>query len=83
MPLFNALNEAKSINGQLQEVICPRCRESLVQDNIVSTGKGIGVREVTGEYHCSCGYELELTERYPIIQTEIEHQPFMKQEAGS
>jgi hypothetical protein len=79
MPLFNALSGDRA-NGQLQEPICPRCRSDLRVIDINSTGEGIGIRKVEGDYDCPCGYSVEIIERYPIIQKEQPQQAFQRQE---
>lgn len=72
MPLFNPLPRGKSNSGQLQEVICPRCKTVLKGDEHSTTGEGIGIRKVTGSYSCPCGYSAEVIERYPIINRAID-----------
>lgn len=68
MPLFRPLASNKVRSGQLQEIFCPRCKEALEpKDEILSYGDGVTTRIVEGEYSCACGYEVEVKERYPVI----------------
>lgn len=72
MALVRAIPFGRDKSGQLQEVLCPRCKTVLEGQEISEYGKGVNIREVIGEYHCLCGYEITLTERYPIINRALE-----------
>lgn len=67
MPLFKPLPFNNTKQGQLQEVICPRCKSVLEGEEVSSYGKGVNVRVVIGEYVCPCGYSVKVEENYPII----------------
>lgn len=66
MALMHPIAFGKTKGGQMQEVICPRCRVGL-EGETFSSGDGIGMRKVEGLYKCSCGYQIEVIERYPVI----------------
>lgn len=72
MPLFKPMPFGKDKNGQLQEVICPRCKSPIEGEEVSSYGEGIGVRIVIGEYTCTCGYECKVEEHYPIINRALD-----------
>jgi phage FluMu protein Com len=67
MGLFKPLPFGRSKNGQLQEVVCPRCKEVIDGEEISTYGDGVNVRTVRGIYKHICGYEVEIIEKYPII----------------
>lgn len=72
MPLFSPIPRGKSNQGQLQEVKCPRCKTVLQGDEHFTTGKGVGIRMVTGNYSCPCGYSVQVIEQYPIMNRPID-----------
>lgn len=67
MPLFKPILAGQSKSGQMQYVICPRCREEIEGDEVFVSGEGIGMRRVEGDYSCSCGYSVKVIEVYPFI----------------
>lgn len=68
MPLFKPITIRQKDSGLLQAVICPFCREELKEEKHLSTtGEGVGMRKVTAEYECGCGYNVNVVERYPIM----------------
>lgn len=69
MPLFRTVGiDSKKKSGQLQEILCPRCKEVLKPKQELSHyGDGVTTRIVEGEYECACGYSVEVKERFPVI----------------
>lgn len=67
MPLFRAMPFGRTKSGLMQAVVCPRCKEELEGEQEFASGEGVGIRKVESKFNCSCGYSIECTERYPII----------------
>jgi len=69
MPVFKT--KVNTDGGGSYEVICPRCREPLKAKSEHKSGEGINVRIINGEYRCECGYQVDVSERIPLIQGEM------------
>jgi len=64
MPLFEVI--PKSQKGKT--LLCPRCQSNLQEVNERTSGEGIGIRVREAKFRCPCGYDVEIKERFPIIQ---------------
>lgn len=69
MPLFKT--KTNTDGGQSYEVICPRCKTPLQGDSVHTSGEGVNVRIIEGDYRCECSYSVKVTERIPLIQGEM------------
>lgn len=67
MPLFSKSALGRTKSGLMQAVFCPRCKEELDGEQEFTSGEGVGIRKVVNKFTCPCGYSIECTERYPII----------------
>lgn len=72
MPLFNPKTSPIKKSGQMQEVLCPRCKSILDPEQHQHYGDGAQTRIVEGDYKCVCGYEVKVVERYPVISRAVE-----------
>jgi hypothetical protein len=74
MPLFKVATSAgRERSGQLQTVLCPRCKVELEPEGeIRSYGDGVTKRVVEGTYTCSCDYRIEVKESYPVINRALD-----------